>query len=314
MDGRGVQLNGPINGPVSFRVCFFVWDMIYRTLTLFTDFNMLPDDTYELKRKREEETKYELFHGPGCYNPAEAECLIPDPVENASGWILKHPKYSKWRSGEHPWRRFLWISGMAGTGKSDIAKSIIRDLSFSDPQHHHCRRPQNPTLVLSYFFQLGHTSSNLAQGLLSQLVQAQPSLVCHIEPEFTFCKALGGLFNSRNEARLWKILHSSLTYLAHDDVCFVINALHQYSGDVLELYGRIKALASSNGRHSFKVVLTSRPLTLWDRIQSSCDIIYLDSPDELRAINPDIRDFVPIASVGSTTTTSQTLTIPIEKP
>lgn len=23
MDGRGVQLNGPINGPVSFRVCFF---------------------------------------------------------------------------------------------------------------------------------------------------------------------------------------------------------------------------------------------------------------------------------------------------
>uniref|UniRef100_A0A8H7K1L3 Nephrocystin 3-like N-terminal domain-containing protein n=1 Tax=Bionectria ochroleuca TaxID=29856 RepID=A0A8H7K1L3_BIOOC len=203
---------------------------------------------------------------------------------------------------------------MAGTGKSDIAKSIIRDLSFSDPQHHHCRRPQNPTLVLSYFFQLGHTSSNLAQGLLSQLVQAQPSLVCHIEPEFTFCKALGGLFNSRNEARLWKILHSSLTYLAHDDVCFVINALHQYSGDVLELYGRIKALASSNGRHSFKVVLTSRPLTLWDRIQSSCDIIYLDSPDELRAINPDIRDFVPIASVGSTTTTSQTLTIPIEKP
>ncbi|KAK7216673.1 hypothetical protein V2G26_004676 [Clonostachys chloroleuca] len=239
MDGRGVQLNGPINGPVSFH------------------FNMLPDDTYELKRKREEETKYELFHGPGCYNPAEAECLIPDPIENASGWILKHPKYSKWRSGKHPLRRFLWISGMAGTGKSDIAKSIIRDLSFSDPQHHHCRKPQNRTLVLSYFFQPAHTSSNLAQGLLSQLVQAQPT---------------------------------------HDDVFFVINALHECSGDVPELYGRIQALASSNGRHNFNVVLTSRPLTLWDRMQSSCDTIYLGSPDELRAIKSDIEDHVPIVS------------------
>ncbi|CAH0047277.1 unnamed protein product [Clonostachys solani] len=193
---------------------------------------------------------------------------------------------------------------MAGTGKFGIAKSIIQDLSFSDSQHQHSRKPHNTALVLSYFFQPGHTSSNLAQGLLSQLVQAQPSL-------FTFCKDLGGLFNSRNEARLWKILSSSLTYLAHDDVYFVINALHEYSGDVPELFGRIEALISINDRNNCKVLLSSRPSALENRIESNCEIVYLDSPDERRAVNSDIGDHVPVVPVDLTT--SQTLMIPMEK-
>ncbi|VUC35026.1 unnamed protein product [Clonostachys rosea] len=253
-DGRGVQLNGPINGP---------------TLTLITDFNMPPDYTYESKRKREEETKHELFRELSRHNLAKEESSIPEPVEDTYQWILRHPKYSKWSSEKRP--LLLWINGTAEIGKSGISKSIIRDLSFSDPQHQRSGKPQNMPLVS------------------------------------------GGLFSNRNEARLWKILNSSMAYLPHGNVYFVIDAVHEYSGDIIKLYDRIEALASAIDHGNCKVLLTSRPSTLRDRVQSNCDIINLNSPDGEYAISSDTSNFTPTISKCSTINTPQTVIIPIDK-
>src|SRR2546430_1069427 len=63
---------------------------------------------------------------------------IDDPVRNTCQWINHDERFRDWTSSTS--RRFLWITGLAGSGKTVLTKYIIRHLLKSFPQPKRLKR------------------------------------------------------------------------------------------------------------------------------------------------------------------------------
>lgn len=103
---------------------------------------------------------------------------ISPKTENTCGWILENRQYTKWceQGG------LLWIKGRAGTGKSTLMRSIVRNAEHCDMTH---------TLSVSHFFHKGGSSLQstilgLLRSLLHQLLSRDQQLLLAFIRESNF--------------------------------------------------------------------------------------------------------------------------------
>lgn len=164
--------------------------------------------------------------------------------------VLKHIK--AWAYGEAP-SRIFWLNGMAGTGKSTIARTISQ------------RFHEDGVLAASFFFVRGR--GELAQaGLLfttlaAQIAQHIPAVkqhmidVVHSDPDIA----------SKNRTTQWKklILEPLQKVIKAPTVLvIVIDALDECDNEN-DIKGIIRALADANtsDRVHLRIIVTSRPET-----------------------------------------------------
>lgn len=90
----------------------------------------------------------------------------PDPSTNANharklrhegtgAWLLENPIFQLWHSGA---RRHLWLSGLAGCGKTVLSATVLDHLTKG-----------NDHLILSFFFDFSDTTKQTLDGMLRSL-------------------------------------------------------------------------------------------------------------------------------------------------
>ena len=90
----------------------------------------------------------------------------PDPSTNANHarelrhegtgtWLLENPIFQDWHSGS---RRYLWLHGLAGCGKTVLSAMVLDHLARGDHR-----------FVLSFFFDFSDTTKQTLDGMLRSL-------------------------------------------------------------------------------------------------------------------------------------------------
>ncbi|KIK52936.1 hypothetical protein GYMLUDRAFT_49614 [Collybiopsis luxurians FD-317 M1] len=79
--------------------------------------------------KDEKEALQKWLNAPDCATNFQA---ADDKRTKGTGqWMLKHPQYIKWKNNPS----MLWIQGKAGSGKTILFTTIIRDLEQEAPEN-----------------------------------------------------------------------------------------------------------------------------------------------------------------------------------
>ncbi|MCJ1346290.1 hypothetical protein MMC31_004505, partial [Peltigera leucophlebia] len=175
----------------------------------------------------------------------------PKCVPNTRVDLLR--KLQEWNvdSGKH----IFWLSGMAGMGKSTIARTVAYE--FSEARH----------LGASFFFSRGGGDLGNAQKFVTtialQLARSFSSIKLHISDAIKRNESItcqGGLRNQWNELILGPL--SQLASHHNFRVTLVVDALDECAHEqdvaiILQLFAEAKDLSTVD----FKILVTSRPET-----------------------------------------------------
>ncbi|KAF9773449.1 hypothetical protein IL306_008731 [Fusarium sp. DS 682] len=184
-------------------------------------------------------------------------------------WILE-PKKPGSNDGLLEWLSqdsgCFWVSGKAGSGKSSLLKYVLGEKRFHDAvRTWACSRGDAQLSLGTFYFwyagtplQKSHTG--LLRGLLFQILTARPGLDLRLFPDV--CREIltdrirGTLDLSEVEL---KLAFSRLMDVIPTDmrICFVIDGLDEYSGDLNELCNLFSQATQSS---SIKILLSSRPI------------------------------------------------------
>ncbi|KAL2047277.1 hypothetical protein N7G274_001296 [Stereocaulon virgatum] len=106
--------------------------------------------------------RYESCHISLKYQKALKAKYIEERLPNTCTWLLEHERYRRWLDANGP--ACLWISGLAGTGKSILSSAIVDNL---------LRREHSMNVIVSCFldenFALKTLTRSILQTLISQL-------------------------------------------------------------------------------------------------------------------------------------------------
>jgi len=147
----------------------------------------------------------------------------------------------------------FWLNGMAGTGKSTIARTVARDLA-----HNH-------RLGASFFFKRGETDrasmSKVFSTLAADLANNIPKIAPHVKDAVETCPRI--LRKSANE-QFDKLVWQPLSMIASDSSSpipvVVLDALDECENEKdIELMFRLLSRAGTGQSVRLKVFLTSRP-------------------------------------------------------
>ena len=153
----------------------------------------------------------------------------------------------------NPGRHIFWLSGMAGMGKSTIARTVAYE--FSEARH----------LGASFFFSRGGGDLGNAKKFVTtvavQLARSFPFIKSHISDAIKLNENItcqGGLRNQWKELILGPL--SQLTSHHNLRVTLVVDALDECAheqdiGIILRLFAEVKDLTAVD----FKIFVTSRP-------------------------------------------------------
>lgn len=189
-------------------------------------------------------------------------------IDDVHKWILQDEKYealTNWTDSSTSQCRLLWIKGDAGTGKTMLLISIIRQLSNQLAKF-------TPSLACFFFQSQGKTrktldkSSDALRSLAWMLLTSQPDLVVHLQGDYQLSK--DKLFTDANAAEA--MLRNLEQMLKHaQPVYFVVDALDECDHD----FDRILDLITTSLSISTKIrwLISSRPevnlLTRLDDLQ-----------------------------------------------
>jgi hypothetical protein len=188
--------------------------------------------------------------------PAGNATFDPD-VEAKSSFCLPETRsevlkeIKSWADG-HDKRHIFWLYGMAGTGKSTIARTVVRDYVKG-------------RLCATFFFSKGGGDASHARkffrSIAWQLAKVSSSLSRYI------CDAIAEDSDivTRNLRHQWnklilQPLYKMKPYSNRPSLIFVIDALDECEGDgdvrtILELFAEVKGLDTIN----LRIFITSRP-------------------------------------------------------
>jgi hypothetical protein len=184
-------------------------------------------------------------------------------------WILE-PKRPGFDDGLLTWLSqdsgCFWISGKAGSGKSSLLKYLLGEKRFHDAvRAWACSRSDAQLSLGTFYFwyagtPLQKSHAGLLRGLLFQILAARPGLDLRLFPDV--CREIltgrvhGNLDLSEVEL---KLAFSRLMDVIPPDmrICFVIDGLDEYSGDLNELCDLFSQATQSS---STKILLSSRPI------------------------------------------------------
>lgn len=165
-------------------------------------------------------------------------------VEGTCRWVLDHPHYQDWLKSTHD--NLLWISADPGCGKSVLSRALV-DQEFKGLG----------SISICYFFFKDNDEQNVLStalcALLHQLFNYHPDLLHHaISPWDRDGKKL------QNEtAELWRILLTSATDAAADNVICILDALDECGDE-----GRSTLISLLNDFHNSSMRNPSRNSTL----------------------------------------------------
>ncbi|KAK4071522.1 hypothetical protein Purlil1_13413 [Purpureocillium lilacinum] len=147
----------------------------------------------------------------------------------------------------------FWLNGMAGTGKSTIARTVARDLA-----HNH-------RLGASFFFKRGETDragmSKLFPTLAADLASNIPTIAPHLKDTIETCP---GILRKSAHEQFDKLVWQPLSMLASDSSSpipvVVLDALDECEDEEdIKLMFRLLSRAAKGQSARLKVFLTSRP-------------------------------------------------------
>ncbi|GJN78683.1 hypothetical protein PLIIFM63780_002192 [Purpureocillium lilacinum] len=147
----------------------------------------------------------------------------------------------------------FWLNGMAGTGKSTIARTVARDLT------------RNHRLGASFFFKRGETDrasmSKFSPTLAVDLANNIPTIVSHVKDAMETCP---GILRKAAHEQFDKLVWQPLSMIASDPSSpipvVVLDALDECENEKdIELMFRLLSRAAKGQPARLKVFLTSRP-------------------------------------------------------
>lgn len=160
---------------------------------------------------------------------AEVETDKPPLVTKACEWVLKHTTFESWLGSDNE-SRLLWISGASGMGKTMMSIFLLKEL-----ENGHVSRDLQRGLILFYFVDKRNDKRNNAvsilRGLIHLLLDARPSLMSHILPDFQIQS--DSLFAQTSLEALWRIFTSMLKDPGTGTVWCLIDGLDECREDCL---------------------------------------------------------------------------------
>ncbi|KAJ5108899.1 hypothetical protein N7456_005574 [Penicillium angulare] len=184
-------------------------------------------------------------------------------------WVLNNAKFQDWQFLEKG-PRVLWINGDPGKGKTMLVCGIIDEIN-----------PTNQGFLCFFFCQATDTRLNSAsgvlRGLLSMLIEQDPSLVCHVRQRYDVSGKQ--LFEGPNT---WQALSKIfLDVLEHiESTCLIVDALDECTTGLPQLLDLIAQVASTHPH--IKWVISSRI-----RPDIKC---YMDAIPEKRLIGLELDE------------------------
>ncbi|KAK4067228.1 uncharacterized protein Triagg1_7671 [Trichoderma aggressivum f. europaeum] len=235
----------------------------------------------------------DALHFRGIYQRQEEISPVHAKTFN---WILE-PKKPGADDGLLEWLSqdsgCFWVSGKAGSGKSSLLKYVLGEKRFHDAvQTWACSRGDAQLSLGTFYFwyagtPLQKSHIGLLRGLLFQILTARPGLDLRLFPDV--CREIltdqirGALDLSGVEL---KLAFSRLVDVIPADmrICFVVDGLDEYAGDLNELCDLFNQATQSS---SIKILLSSRPIPVCCERFATCPQLCLQD-----LTGPDILKYV----------------------
>ncbi|KAL2821948.1 hypothetical protein BJX63DRAFT_427310 [Aspergillus granulosus] len=187
-------------------------------------------------------------------NPESALQRIEDTkgglLKDSFRWVLDNTDFQKWRS--NPQSQLLWIKGDPGKGKTMLMIGIIKELlqqvqsQQSESIAYFLCQATDPKL---------NNATNVLRGLISMLLEQQPSLISHLrkryDSEENFFES-GNLFYS-----LSAVFENQVRDLNETTIYLLVDALDECEVDLPQLL-RLIAKTRSISSASIKWIVSSR--------------------------------------------------------
>ncbi|PWI65057.1 hypothetical protein PCL_07469 [Purpureocillium lilacinum] len=186
----------------------------------------------------------------GASFDSRAEEHHPTCLRNTRVDLLR--RVSEW-SHDPSAQDVFWLNGMAGTGKSTIARTVARDLA-----HNH-------RLGASFFFKRGETDrasiSKVFPTLAADLANNIPTIAPHVKDAIETCP---GILRKAAHEQFDKLVWQPLSMIASDSSSpipvVVLDALDECEDEEdIKLMFRLLSRAAKGQSARLKVFLTSRP-------------------------------------------------------
>ncbi|KAL8367908.1 hypothetical protein RB599_003702 [Gaeumannomyces hyphopodioides] len=196
-------------------------------------------------------------------------------------WLLESDVFKEWESGS---RRYMWLHGFAGCGKTVLSATILNHLTKKNGSH----------LVLRFFFDFSDKAKQTVNSMLRtfafQVYQYRLGSPQSAHLDTSFQKHQEGL-QQPSQGTLSDVIRSMLSGLK--DVVILLDAMDE-STTRRDLNSWIKDVVSRPELKHVRLMLTSRPELDFDAIPSLIGedgCISLNNDNSV-AVNADIRSFV----------------------
>lgn len=210
---------------------------------------------------------------------------IYDRAPGTCEWVLEHPRYVSWVSGQSS--SLLWITGSPGLGKTVLAKFLTTTLSSS-----------SAGIVCSFYFKSGEASREHANQalctLLHQLWHKRPDLIP--SKVFTDISGKGDHFTSILDD-LWTALLETSRAAPDTPIFCIVDGLDECStASSSRLISHLRATFYLNNSNqsdtkslNLKFLITSRPTHDIERSFEGFEPIRLRGEDETIAVAKDVQ-------------------------
>ncbi|VUC26766.1 unnamed protein product [Clonostachys rosea] len=232
-------------------------------------------------KQQEEFDTVQKWLQPTDYNSPGNEYMkhLHAYVPGTGSWVRESPIYNTWaklRPGSEAQHGTLHVRGVAGSGKSVLAASIISQLQEEEPQ----------TPILFFFFrqivEKNHSAKYLVRDFACQLLPHSRFLVSKLHP-LSQKRGVDGT----ELGPLWDAMIQALEGMPR--VYCVVDALDEMDD---EDFGFIHRLHSS----AFKLLVTSRPVSRIEEVLRDPHVLHFKLETSL--IDPDIEKFVGVSLVS----------------
>lgn len=211
----------------------------------------------------------------------------PDPSNNinrarelrhaGSGeWLLKSTTFQEWRSGV---RRYLWLHGLAGSGKTVLSAAVLDHIAKAKNQ-----------MVLSFFFDFSDRTKQTLDGMLRslafQLCQGVVGSTSHLDASFQAHQ------NGSQQPAMGVLLDIASKMLAAQKKVFIVLDALDESTTREDIILWLQDLACRPELGHIQLLYTSRPESEFQRDIPSLIGEQNCLPLEKQAVNADIRSWV----------------------
>ncbi|KAK2055213.1 hypothetical protein LY76DRAFT_195487 [Colletotrichum caudatum] len=192
---------------------------------------------------------------------------IFDALPNTNKWLWENEQFKSWRKSG----KILWIYGKAGTGKSVLAKSILRKLQF-ERNSLNC---QSPWFLCDWFYtarggEVGMKHTAMLQALLFGILSKSESAFDSIKKHYRKLIESGGGKGHQNNFWPSESLQKLFTELSNcpstPETIAIIDALDESQGarsfgsNSFDIFNMLDGLGLSLSRDSrIRFILLSRP-------------------------------------------------------